>query len=53
MSLTSSIVTDVTFRSRLRGFDRDEVRAFIGNLADDYERVLCDLSAGPICLDRF
>jgi len=43
LSLHSSTAANVTFRSRVRGFDRDEVRAFIGNLADDYERVLCDL----------
>jgi DivIVA domain-containing protein len=43
MSLVNSTVADVTFRSRLRGFDRDEVRAFIGNLAGDYERAVRDL----------
>ena len=42
MSLISSTATDVTFRSRLRGFDPDEVRAFIGNLAGDYERAVRD-----------
>jgi cell division septum initiation protein DivIVA len=35
--------SDVSFRTRLLGFDRREVRAFIGNLVEDYERARHEL----------
>ena len=34
---------DITFRSRLLGFDRREVRAFIANIVEDYEHLRGEL----------
>ena len=34
---------DITFRSRLLGFDRREVRAFIANIVEDYEHLRSEL----------
>lgn len=51
LSLAGSTAADVTFRSRLRGFDRDEVRAFISNLAGDCERAERDLECAKQELD--
>jgi cell division septum initiation protein DivIVA len=36
-------VSDIAFRTRPLGFDRQEVRAFIGNLLEDYEKLRTEL----------
>jgi cell division initiation protein len=36
-------VSDISFRTRPLGFDREEVRAFIGNLLEDYEKLRTEL----------
>jgi cell division septum initiation protein DivIVA len=42
MKLTET-TPEVSFRTRLLGFDRQEVRAFISNILEDYEKVRRDL----------
>ena len=36
-------VSEIAFRTRPLGFDRQEVRAFIGNLLEDYEKLRTEL----------
>jgi cell division septum initiation protein DivIVA len=43
MTVTETIGTEVSFRTRLMGFDRREVRSFIANLVDDYARTRREL----------
>ena len=43
MKSTEATSADVSFSTRLLGFDRREVRAFIANLLDDYERIRAEL----------
>ena len=42
MRITPLDVRKQEFRKAVRGFDSDEVRAFLGTLADEYEAVLVD-----------
>ncbi len=42
MRITPLDVRKQEFRKAVRGFDADEVRAFLGTLADEYEAVLVD-----------
>ena len=42
MRITPLDVRKQEFRRSVRGFDCDEVRAFMGTLADEYEIVLVD-----------
>jgi cell division septum initiation protein DivIVA len=43
MAMTDAPGTDVSFRARLFGFDRQEVRAFIANILEDYGKVRSEL----------
>jgi cell division septum initiation protein DivIVA len=43
MPMFDSADNDITFRSRLLGFDRREVRAFIANIVEDYEHLRNEL----------
>jgi cell division septum initiation protein DivIVA len=43
MTTSNTSASDVTFRVRPLGFDRNEVQAFIGNLLNDYAQVSREL----------
>jgi cell division septum initiation protein DivIVA len=46
MALADIVGNDVTFRTRLFGFDRQEVRSFIANLLEDLERARTGATEG-------